>query len=287
MKNASETYGAARLGRCLYAARVENDGTRLTVTSLLSSEDDVNGETLENGRLFFNVDDSMAVVRRIRVKPISFLDAAEVARFELAQSLLEPQESFYFDTLPLESHETCKRYLTIAYHRGIIDEMVSAYQMQLRKPSGFKLDAVAMAHGYLAFCRQEPGDLLILVDLEPNAVSLAFLYQRRLEAIGRLELAPGEEMTAEQARKLAAEFKMTVSFHLAELFGEGISVPLSRVILSGRHARNDFLRAALAEVTTADVTLPHFNEGHFQPAAETLDKHHPEQFLIPLGLAVE
>lgn len=287
MKNASETYGAARLGKRLLAARVENDGARRRVTSLLTSDDDINGDTLDNGRLFFNIDERLAVVKKIKVRQSSFIEASRIAQFELAQSLLEPAASFYFDTLPLDNRNGERRYLSIAYHRAIVDKLVAAYQKQMRKPSGFKLDAVAMTDGYLAFCRVEPGDLQILANIESDIITLAFLYKKQLESVGRMEVNLSDDPGASEAKQFAGDFKMTLNYYLANLFNDGITVPLSRIILSGSLAGNDLLRAALSERFTIDISLPGFHTGYFDPPDATIDKYKPEQFLIPLGLAVE
>ena len=287
MKNASETYGTARLGKRLLAARVENDGTRLKITSLLTSDDTLNGETIENGRLFFNIDERMAIVKRITVKQSSFIEAAQVAQFELSQSLLEPAESFYFDNLPLDSRNGSKRFLSIAYHRPAVDKMIHAYETQLRKPSGFKLDAVAMTAGYLTFCRVEPGDLQVLTNIESDLITISFLYRKKLEAVNRMEVSLNDDLSASEARNLAADFKMTLSFQIAEMFNDGITVPLSRILLCGTYARNDLLKAALAEQFTAEIALPRFHEGYFEPIEGTIGNHRPEQFIIPLGLAIE
>ncbi|MCK5125225.1 MAG: hypothetical protein KAR42_03125 [candidate division Zixibacteria bacterium] len=287
MKNVSETYGAARLGKRLLAARVVNDGTRLKVTSLLTSGDNLSSETIENGRLFFNVDERLAIVKKISVMQSSFIEAVRVAQFEISQTLLEPVESFYFDNIPLDNRNGHKRFLTIAYHRPVVDKMIIAFEKQLRKPSGFKLDAVAMTQGYLSFCRVEAGDLQVLANVEPDLITFSFLYRKKLEAVSRMEIEIDDAIGIEQAKNLAADFKMTISFKIAELFTEGITVPLSRVLLCGSLARNKIIQAAIAEQFSIDITLPQFHEGYFDPPEDTLDKYQPEQFIIPLGLAVE
>ena len=287
MKNASETYGAARLGGRIFAARIENDGARRKVTSLLISDDNLTGEKLGSGRLFFGVDTRLAVVKKIRIKNNSSIEASDIARFEMAQSLLDDPDRFYFDTLPLEGDNGFKRFMSIAYHRSEIDRLIDMYQEKLRKPSGFKLDAVALANGYNAFCQADRGELQVLVDIETDMIVMAILHRGKLYGVSRLELSPGEEITSGSARKIASEFKLTLSYHLAELFQDGITVPLSRIILSGRHARDEFLTGALKDRFSTEISLPQFNEGYFEPAAETIERYHPEQFLIPLGLGVE
>ena len=286
MKDLPGTYGAARLGGRLHAVRVENDGGRRQVTSLLTAEEGQNASFGE-GRLFFNVGDRLAVVKKLRVRHWSGVNAAEVAQFEMMQTLLEPAEAYYFDALPLEAHGGFQRYLSIAYHRSVVDKLIEAYREKLRRPSGFKLDAVALAQGYLNFCRVSAGDLVALADFESDGITLVLLYRRRLEAIGRMDAVPGDEITVDKARELALEFKITIDFHLAELSGEGITVPLSRIFLCGGHARNDILRAALAEVAPTELVLPEFHEGYFRRTAGEQLWNYLERFLIPLGLAVE
>lgn len=287
MKNASERYGAAELGDKLFATRVEHDGVRPKVTSLLTSDDSPDSESLGSGRLFFGVDTRLAVVKKIQVKKYSSIEAAEIARFEMAHSLLEEADNYYFDTLPLENGNGFRRFMSIAYHRREIDRMIESYSENLRKPSGFKLNAVALASGFSAFCRIDPGELQVLADFGPDIVLMAVLHRDKLYSVNYLEIEPSREISSGAARKLAAEFKLTLSYHLAELFQDGITVPLSRIILSGLHARNELLTAALNDQFPAEITLPQFNGGYFQLDSE-IDQPYPlEQFLIPLGLAVE
>ena len=287
MKNASETYGAAVLGGILHAARVENDGARTVVTRLMTTDDNINGDTLDSGRLFFGVDSSLAVVKKIQIKKSPSADAIEMARFELAQSLLDPPDSFYFDIVPLNGHDGFQRFLSIAYHKAEIDRLIESYQAMLRKPSGFKLHAAALADGYRIFCRREPGDLQVLIDVEADMVTLAIVYKDKLYGAGSLETIPGDAISSARARKLAAEFKLMLSFELSELFQAGVTVPVSRIVLSGRHAGDELLMTALRERFSTPVVRPQFNGGYFEPASDTIDRYPPERFLIPLGLALE
>ena len=130
-----------------------------------------------------------------------------------------------------------------------------------------------------ALCLQGEPDYVPLFDSIDVQVKSAFL--------GRKIIDINDEVGIEQAKSLATDFKMTISFKIAELFNDGITVPLSRVLLCGALARNKILHAAIAEQFTIAISLPQFHEGYFDPVEETLDKYLPEQFLIPLGLAVE
>lgn len=286
MKNAWETYGAARFGDRLLAVRVENDGARLMVTSFQSSDTGLNRDTLESGRLFFAVDERLAVVKKIRVRKTSLLETADLVRFEMSQTLLDKPESFYFDSLPLDEPDGYRRFLAIAYHRREIDACIDEYERRLRKPSGFKLDAVALAAGYLAFCRVAPGDLQVLIDVGPENATIALIHNRRLCSVGRLDAPFTSGMTIASANRLGAELKMKLGYLLAELFDEGITVPAARVILSGPFAGDELLQAALAEHVSAEVTRPEFHPGYFQPEAAEEFAGRLDRFLIPLGLAV-
>ncbi len=287
MKNASETYGVAELGGKILAARVENDGVRRKVTSLQTADEKFDNESLASGRLFFGVDARLAVVKKIKVSKPSEIEADEIARFEMAQSLLEEPGAYYFDNLPLAGDNGTQKFMSIAYHRQEIDRLIEDYRKKLRQPSGFKLNAIALARGYETFCRLDPGELQVLADIETDFIILVILHRGRLYGIGRLETAPGETISPAVASKLAAEFKLTLSYHLAELFQDGITVPVSRIVLSGALARDELLTAALKDRFPAEITLPHFHQGYFQPSDETTEDLHPEEFLIPLGLAVE
>jgi len=287
MNTATETYGLARFGDTFLAAMVENDGNRLAVKSLGAVNGDTDPALYQNGRLFFNVPDLVTMVKKIRIRPGTLAETPDLVQFEMVQSLLEPQQDFYFDTIPISTEETTRQYLSVAYHRREIDRLMDDYQARLRRPSGFKLNAVAMVDAYLAFCRPEPGDLQVLADIESDGVTLAIIYRRKLHATGRLEMAPGDDISGEIAHALAVEFKMTISYHLTELFQQGITVPPSHIILSGRHASNALIKEALAKQVSAEITLPSFLDGYFQIENKDDNSIRLESYFIPLGLAVE
>lgn len=287
MKNGSEIYGAARRGGRLLAARVENDGARRLVRSLEVLSDGDNGDRMAGGRLFFAVDSRLVVIKKVWVRESSFIEATAIAQFEASQCLLEPPEKFYFDLFPLHGRNGHQQFLAIAYHRRPVDDQIEIYGNTLRKPSGFKLDAVALADGYRTFCRADPGDLQLLADIESDTVTMAVLYQGKLHAVARMETTLEDTVSLETAKRLAAEFKMVWGLQSSELFRDGITVPLSRVILAGRYAREEFLRAALEEQMATEVMPPHFHEGYFQLPEAPEDRLVLEQFLIPLGLAAE
>lgn len=294
MSHLSRTLGVIRDEKQLLAAVVSNDGSRLSVTKLIESgngdgHNDINKDDFSNSRLFFGVSPEIAIVKKIRLETAPLANSTELVAFEMSQSLLEPPDSFYFDTLPVGSSETKKKhqdFLSIAYHRHQIDSIMNQYKSSFRSPSGFKLEAVALVDGYLAFCHRDPGQLEAILDLCHNRVTIAFVYKDQLYAVGSLPLQH-DINTSEQAwSMIASEIKMMIDFQLSRFFEEGVTVPLSRVIISGKLGENSLLRAALGDRLSMPVNLPRFHDGYFQSLAETLGDLHPERFLIPLGLAV-
>lgn len=287
MRKAGETFGAMRQGNQFLIARVENDGIRPLVTALLAEQDALEKVSFNGSRLFFGVDEQAAIIKKIQLKKVSPTDMAALVRFEMIQSLLEPASDFYFDSRPINDWEGYRRFIAIAYHRHHIDQEIAVCGDRLRQPSGFKLNALALSDGFLTFCRLDPGDLQILLNVDPLRAVIAILYRRKLHSIGRLDTIPGETITAESARRLSQELKVVISYHLAELFREGVTIPLSRIILSGQHARESTLTTALKETISTEIGLPHFQAGYFQSVADIIEHGQPERFLIPLGLALE
>ncbi len=286
MTDGRQSLGITRRGNKYLAARVAGEGARLRVISLAALEESLPGHNLNGGRLFCGVEQRLAVTKRVEVKKPSPGEELILARFELEQSLPEDAAGFYFDFVPLaDSGHQC--YLSIAYHKSMIDKLMADYTSILHQPSGFKLDAVALAIGYLKFCRQEPGDLQILLDLDSDAVVIAVVYRQSLCAIDYLALVAGEDITLDRARPIVTDLRLMVDFHLTELFREGITVPLSKIILSGRWAGQPDLINALTEKFSTEITPAHVNEGYLENNAVADHSLSARQFLIPLGLAVE
>lgn len=286
MTDTSRTIGVARCLDYLRAAQVENDGARIVVRSLEVFAADDAHEARE-GRLFFNVPERMAILKAILARTGSPIEAADIVQFEMAQSLLDSPEMYYFDALPLCDRPGGRRYISVAYPRRAVDLLIADYHRQMRRPSGFKLNAVAMVDAYLKFCQPEPGDLQLLADLEADTVSLAIVYQRKLRAIGWLDIKLGDTITPGTARTLAVECKLVTGYYLNQLLDDGIGVPLSRVILSGQYADDALIQTSLSDQMAAEIILPPFNPGYFQLENQDEMPSHLEKFMIPLGLAVE
>ncbi|MFH1700698.1 MAG: hypothetical protein ABIE07_08945 [Candidatus Zixiibacteriota bacterium] len=286
MNNATNTYGLSIIDQKCLTALVSYDGGRPLVKSI-NQYDGLKNCEIDGGRIFIGVDDRMAQIKKLKIKQSSLFNASAVAQFEMAQCLLEPESEFYFDNLPLESDNGFQRFLTIAYHRHAIDRLIEDCEKYLPCPSGFKLDALALSAGYLTFCRIEPGDLQALLNIESDLITIAFIYKQKLQAVGYLKSNIHDDMSVESARKIAGELRMAISYRQSELFNDGITIPLSRLIVCGGCARKEIIISAIVEQMATELTLPKFHEGYFQSLPDDEKSFPLEKYLIPLGLAVE
>lgn len=160
------------------------------------------------------------------------------------------------------------------------------YTEILRKPSGFKLNAVALVSGYLTFCRREPGILQILLDIDSDGAILAIIEDQSIRAIDSISTTAPGEFDQVRIRNLASEIKLMVTFHLNEIFRKGVTIPPSKIILSGGCSSDQLLVEALKERFSAEIISPRINKGYL--GEEYLENYESaSQFLIPLGLAVE
>ena len=286
MKNSWEAYGAAFRGGKLLAARVVNDGVQLTVTSFLTSDDNPNGDSLDSGQLIFNVNEKLAIVKNIDIKTAGGFKVDDLVRFELSQALLDAPSEYYYDALLIGEKNGNRRFLTIAYHRRDIDRQIDEYSRHLRKPTGFRLNSVALARGYLTFCEHGSEELQILIDIDSDGGIMTTLYKGSIYGINRLTTEIRENDLEQQALLLAREIKMTIAYQLARLVQDDIAVNPDRLIVSGKLADNNALIEPLKNYLNLDVDRPRFNLSLFNPTATTIDKYSPTMFLIPLGLAV-
>ncbi|MEE9441953.1 MAG: hypothetical protein V3V99_04730 [candidate division Zixibacteria bacterium] len=286
MNNGSDIYGLTRIDHGFLIARVSHDGARPIVKSIQQFDSLENCE-FDVGRIFFSVGNGIAQIKKLKIKQSSLFNASAIAQFEMSQCLLEPENEFYFDNLPLESDNGFQQFLTIAYRRHVVDELIEECEKKIRRPSGFKLDAVALTAGYLTFCRIEPGDLQALINIESDIITVAYIYKRKLQAIDYLKAEIHDDMSVELARKLAGELRMALSYQQNELFNDGVTIPLSRLIVCGGCARDEIIISAIDEQMAMELTLPKFHEGYFQSLPDNEKSFPLEMYLIPLGLAVE
>jgi hypothetical protein len=280
------TVGIDRRDQITYAARVRTGSGRPQIMALARSagEDLVNHSVLQDGELVFSVPDSEVMVHRFALESEDKTDFDLKTRFELAHCLLDDEADFVYDTVPGDSPRCC---LGVVMRRKRLDTLMPARypglylgpQLGPCRPRG-----VALGYGYLGFCRPAGGEFVCLADFAAHQASLCFVYKGRVIGTGYLG---NDHLNIEDAaglRRLGIEFKTVVSFQSASLFERGVSVPLSRILITGDTSGR--IAEELAGHFTAQVDRPRINPGFFSDPARTPDRPLGD-YLVALGLTIE
>jgi len=272
-------------GDRLFAASVRDESGRLVVDRLEAGFGtlDEQRNLLEQGTVTLAVPDRLVMVKRIQLESSFSCSLDDRLHFELAQSLLESEDIFHFDYLPVEGEN---RYLGMIIRREHLAEMVERYHLESLHTEhrlSFRARAVALGKGYLTFGASQDGDLTALADLAGEAASICLIYHRRIVDIAALPF--GQELLSDAGReRFAVDLKTLVNYRLSRLFEVGVSVPLGGVLLSGDGVDDDLLRVTEAYFP-AGVDRPRLLDGYFsagvERARETLLR-----YLVALGLAV-
>jgi hypothetical protein len=272
-------------GNRLFAASVRDEAGRLMVDRLeagLASLDEKR-DLVEQGEVTLAVPDRLVMVKRIQLEA-SFPGALEDRlHFELAQSLLESEETFHFDYLPIEGEN---RYLGMIIRQEHLTEMIERYHLEALHTEhrlSFRARAVALGKGYLTFGAGQDGDLTALADLAGETASICFIYHRRIVDIAALPF--GYEFVSDADReRFAVDLKTLVNYRLSRLFEAGVSVPLGRMLLCGDGVDSELLRVTQGYFP-AGVEQPRLLDGYFSAGVEQARETLP-RYLVALGLAV-
>jgi hypothetical protein len=84
---------------------------------------------------------------------------------------------------------------------------------------------------------------------------------------------------------MAVEFKTVVNFKLAMFLQDGVTVPLSALLLSGDNVEGEVCKV-LERFFSVDIDTPKINSGFFAQPSE-LTSIPLEKYLVALGLAVK
>ncbi|MBD3403250.1 hypothetical protein GF420_10180 [candidate division GN15 bacterium] len=276
----TDTVGIEQRGDNLLVARVHHDGGRRVVRTLARVRtDDASLEELSaNARTVRAVPDTRVIVKSLLVPTGDPAPPKERGAFELATSLPEPEQAFSFDLLPTARPE---RWVGLAYRRTTLAELFGPLA---DLPDSYRMRAAALASGWLAYCRSEPGDLICLAEVGPDGVSVCFIYQKRVISLTSLGAAPDILATEQGCKHLAIELRTIANFKLAELAEQGISVPLAKLILAG--SIEDGLMPHFTRLFPTGVVRPRLNEAFLQDRSQIGDIA-PESFLVALGLTVD
>ena len=287
MKDNSVRIGVDCRGDLMYAARVCHDGTRPQVKALvrLSRTHPEKHELLEDGEVVLAVPDDQVIVKRLTLPDSPAADRPERARFEMSQTLLENELSFRFDTIDTGQQD---RLLGLIMRRESLSNIVERNTGGLfaERPSlSYQMRAVALGRGYIEFCRRQAGELVCLVDFHDQLASVCFVYQRHVLAVTHMRAANPDSRQLSDLPRLAVELKTLVNLQLSLLFSEGITVPLSILIVTGE-AVTEQVTEALARHFPGGVAAPRINSGFFADPSK-LNEIPIDNYLISLGLTID
>ncbi|HPI33060.1 MAG TPA: hypothetical protein PLR32_07070 [candidate division Zixibacteria bacterium] len=181
-------------------------------------------------------------------------DPCARALFELAQSLTGSPTDYWLDAAPTG---LAGLMLGMAVRRSVLrQELLDPLAgMTGRTPIRAEVRGLALAHGYLAFCRPSRGGVLVMIDQDGGHGSAAVLYRNRVVALAHVPTGHLDLSAAADRERYAVEIKTVVSFRLAALFDYGLTLPPSALVVSGG-AAEEALQAALQKQFTVPIERP-------------------------------
>ncbi|MEE8577863.1 MAG: hypothetical protein V3T31_11460 [candidate division Zixibacteria bacterium] len=280
-----ERIGIDRRDGEYFAARLSDSAGRPEVRALLRLEQKHLGShrLLTGGQIVLAVPDDQVMVKSLHLKASVPSSVEDRAMFELASTVLDSEDNFQFDLIETGLED---RYVGLIYRQkrltGLRKEIIP--EGQSGKPTAnYTMRAMALGRGYTSFCRVEPGELLCLVDIGEQAVSICFLYRRKIVALAGMKFDPSVLATDEGQTHLAIELKTVVNFWQAALAHQSITVPLAKLILSGGLTGNEIPKP-LADLFPTGIVRPTMNMAFFGDQAHSPDIPF-DNYLIALGLA--
>ncbi len=287
MKDNSVRIGVDCRGDLMYAARVCHDGTRPQVKALvrLSRTHPERHELLEDGEVVLAVPDDQVIVKRLTLPASPAADRPERARFEMSQTLLENARSFRFDTVDTGQPD---RLLGLIMRRESLSTLVKRNTGGLfaeRPMLSCRMRAVALGRGYNEICRRQAGEIVSLVEFHDQQASVCFVYHKHVQAVTHMRVANPESRQLSDLSRLTVELKTLVNLQLSLLFSEGITVPLSILIVTGEGVTEQVTNA-LAQHFPGGVAAPQINSGFFADPSK-LSEIPIDNYLISLGLTID
>ncbi len=263
------SYGIDTRDNTLFVARISRVAGRPVIDQLQQTTET---QSFTDAKRTFAIAEPNAIIKHIRVGSDETYAASQRARFELVQSLLEPEQDFAIDVLPSHSQE---RFIGIAIRRN---------EINVNQSAGYQARGIALAKGFRAFCEQGHGEFHCVLDIANDGISIVFLYQGLPARIGYMP-RPNQERTETAYKALAGDLKTALSFHMNTLFHEGITVPLSRMHISVDGSDTGLLDA-MRQYSHVELQLPVLNKHVLGPDVSALPEMH-HRFLTALGLALE
>jgi hypothetical protein len=277
--------GIDRRGEFVYAARLCDASGRPAIEKLSRVERGrlAGNPILSDARAVFSVPDNDVMAKWLHLPKNEGHDVEELCRFELAASLLEPEERFTFDIL---STGLSDRFIGLTYRRerlAYLDDLYGVGHSERYSAAGYRARALALGRGYITFCRPEAGDLICLTDFTDAAGSICLVYRQNVVGLAHLPFRTGDFSDDEDVKRLAIECKTVINFKLSSLCSLGITLPLSVLVICGDSV-DDRIRTIFAEFFPAGVTAPRINDVYLLEGASVDGPL--EGFLVAMGLTV-
>jgi len=277
--------GVDARGDFLYAARVSYKLGRPEIKALFRAEKTPLNQhhLLEGGNISFALPDNKVAVKKMMIKPKTD-DFQQQVFFELEHSLLEDEKNYCFDFLKNDTEEYVLGLIT--RRKEIEDSQTKLIDKQSNSSIDFmcQLRSIALAKGYLNFCRLSDNNLICLTDFNQQLASIAFIYQNNIIDVTYMLLNKYELNHPDKIKQLAIELKTVINFKLASFYDQGITIPLSSLYISGDKS----------EMTTIDTFKRYFKVNIQIPeinSSFSSDTFRPqkiawEKYLIALGATV-
>ncbi len=218
--------------RIRIAGRTSSAG-RITVDSIndFNSDDFKENMIGTDGDFYFSLPEKEAIIKWVTISPEGNLDPVKLIQFELAGTLADNNNDYYFDCYYTDPKA---KNLAIAYNRNLIERKISELQKKIPKPSGFRLRSLAMAAAYINYCLHESGKLVCLLDISFNSCSYCFMKDESPLLIGGFENGIGEKhKTDNTSDKFVVDLTAMLQYELTKIARDGYSIPLSSIIITG------------------------------------------------------
>ncbi|MEW6051855.1 MAG: hypothetical protein AB1644_12450 [Candidatus Zixiibacteriota bacterium] len=236
-------------------ATVDTDDTGQTTAKieLFNAAYEQKPDLVERDAVTVGVPDNLCQVKPLRLSAPTESDLRLRVEFELAQTQLEPPETFLYDFISTARDD---RLLGMVYRRASLAEWQNARPLPNPLSSGsirYRSRATALGLGYLQYCRPFAGDLICLADFGRSVTPVCFVYGRQVVDLARQVTVPGKQTDEIALRRQAMDLKTIVNFRLMGLADAGITVPLSQLVVVGV---SDALHSLLAEYFPIGVSCP-------------------------------
>ncbi|RKX25796.1 MAG: hypothetical protein DRP47_09220 [Candidatus Zixiibacteriota bacterium] len=268
-----------------HVARVIHGGGRPSIQALVQYEQSQmkNHPLLEGGEIVMSVPDDKIIVKDIHLETVGGVDLNDQARFEMTKSLLDDDTDFYLDVIDTGIEN---RYIALAIHRQTLnDDIIDPFSQTtnlLQKPRGLTR-GIALGEGYIAFCRPHGGELICLANYVNDLLSICFVLRQHIVGLSYLNIGRLDLSTRQGQKAFAMELKTMINFKLANFFENGITLPLTALLVSGNKI-DDTIMSELGRYFPVSVNRPQFNTGFFSEPEEA-SSIPLENYLVALGLA--